>query len=388
MKTFASKLLIMLSCFAFLGNFLPWCDSPKKENSDKEILSIMQNYAQAISGEVSEVSTGTFDWYNSSEYEAYDGRDPYTITGYSFVASGVTERPNTEEYFDGWTINYLWDGFRSSSTEIIKDRFLCIYDSYLEQDIPEELIFGYSDDPTDEENERIEQLWEEFYAKATYAMEVSCGEIPEQAILLRDFDYDLYGIKNFDDGTIRGGNLYLFENEMKKDDLYFDHVVSEENSISLRNYKGEVGSIDTKSCIDKNQKKHDYTFKFYWDNNGIVNFYEWCADKVESDFRVTEQGMIDTLIKKTGYKYQGNENHKRVSYYIDSVMKNYVTITIYDLDQDGYDAFNLLMEKTPQGRKTLFEWTWYSIDPDTCEELFQHDHEITEFSFLLTCPRG
>ena len=388
MKTFASKLLIMLSCFAFLWTFLPWCDSPKKENSDKEIFAIVQHYAQAISGEVSEVSTGTFDWYNSSEYEAYDGRDPYTITGYSFVASGVTERPNTEEYFDGWTINYLWDGFRSSSTEIIKDRFLCIYDSYLEQDIPEELIFGYSDDPTDEENERIEQLWEEFYAKATYAMEVSCGEIPEQAILLRDFDYDLYGIKNFDDGTIRGGNLYLFENEMKKDDLYFDHVVSEENSISLRNYKGEVGSIDTKSCIDKNQKKHDYTFKFYWDNNGIVNFYEWCADKVESDFRVTEQGMIDTLIKKTGYKYQGNENHKRVVYYVDSVMKNYVTITIYDLDQDGYDAFNLLMEKTPQGRKTLFEWTWYSIDPDTCEELFQHDHEITEFSFLLTCPRG
>ena len=65
--------------------------------------------------------------------------------------------------------------------------------------------------------------------------------------------------------------------------------------------------------------------------------------------------MIDTLIKKTGYKYQGNENHKRVVYYVDSVMKNYVTITIYDLDQDDYDAFNLLMEKTPQGRKTLFE---------------------------------
>ena len=388
MKNLVSKLLITLSCFAFLGTLLSGCDSTKKANADKEILSIMQNYAQALSGEVSEITTGSFEWYNSSEYEAYDGRDAYMITGYYFMASGVSKSPDVADYFDGWTINYIGDGFRSSSTEIIKDRWLCLYDSYLEQDIPEELIFGYSDENTDEENERIDQLWEDFYAKVTYTMEVSCGKLPEQALLLRDFNYDLYGTKNFDDGTIRGGNLYLFENEMKKDDLYFDHVVSEEKSISLRNYKGEVGSIDNKSCIDKNQKKHDYTFKFYWDNNGIVNFYEGCADKVDFDFTVTEQGTIDTLIKKTGYKYQGNENHKRVSYYIDNVMKNYVTATIYDFDQDDYDAYNVLLEKTPQGRKTLFEGAGYSIDPEKCEELFQHDHEITEFSFLLTCPRG
>ncbi|MBQ7075032.1 hypothetical protein IJM86_08600 [bacterium] len=107
MKNFVSKVLITLSCFAFLGTFLSGCDSTKKENADKEILSIMQNYAQALSGEVSEITTGSFEWYNSSEYEAYDGRDAYMISGYYFMASGVAKSPDIADYFDGWTINYL-----------------------------------------------------------------------------------------------------------------------------------------------------------------------------------------------------------------------------------------------------------------------------------------
>jgi len=76
---------------------------------------------------------------------------------------------------------------------------------------------------------------------------------------------------------------------------------------------------------------------------------------VNTDFTLIEQGNIDTFIKKTGYSYQGNPNHDKVTYFIDNMMKNYITATIYDYDQEDYVGSNVLMEKTPQGRKTLFE---------------------------------
>jgi len=387
MKNSPIKCVIIMSVITLLGTFLSWCTSKKENNSD-ELMLFLQNYAQSLTWEVSPITTGTFEWYNSSEYDMSDGRAWYEMTGYSFSASGVRDMPDIANFFDGWQINYVGDGFRSSATEMFKDHNLCLLNTYLEQDIPEELIFWYSSENTDEENDKLDQLWDDFYSQVSYTVEVSCWKIPEQALLLSETNYNLYGNKNFDDGSIRGGNLYLFRDNININEKYFDVLFAENNWITLRNYQWEVGSITKKSCTDKNHKVHPYTFQFYWSTDGNVNFYEGCADKVKSEFTVAEQGTIDTFIKKTGYSYQGNPNHNKVTYFIDNMMKNYITATIYDYDQEDYVGSNVLMEKTQKGRKTLFEWTWYSIDPDTCEELFQYDHEITEFSFLLNCPRG
>jgi len=50
-------------------------------------------------------------------------------------------------------------------------------------------------------------------------------------------NYDLYGTKNFDDGSIRGGNLYLFHDNININEKYFDVLFAENNGITLRNYQ-------------------------------------------------------------------------------------------------------------------------------------------------------
>ena len=65
-----------------------------------------------------------------------------------------------------------------------------------------------------------------------------------------------------------------------------------------------------------------------------------------------------------------------------------MNLNIYERLEDTYSNYQIIMEKTDDGRKVIFEWDWYEISDEQCEELNQYDNNLMDMFFLTMCPRG
>jgi len=94
-----------------------------------------------------------------------------------------------------------------------------------------------------------------------------------------------------------------------------------------------------------------------------------------------------TFMNKSKYQYKKNYDLNNVSYSIAEIIDKYMLVNIYEYDWT-YDAYQIIMENTENWWKVLFEWDGNEITGDQCEELNQHDNNLMDMFFLITCPRG
>lgn len=390
--------------------FLAGCNSeiwenPEVENVNRlnsnlpnnEVVSVMKDFLKDV-GKDAEIKEDTFSWLNYAEYDYnnYEGWY-YDITWYSLSITGVKDFPNVNKVFDGWYVHYVWDEIWGSAIDYSKDNILCSYFLSLEQEIPYELMNREWDYEDEEERAAYDKAWSDFYDIASYSVELSCGYLPEWIIQYKDFNYYAEWMEPFWYASFRWEVVNIFTPD-GVEDVYVDKISLEWDDISFEWYSIEW-KLEKAECIDGWEwDTHEYKISFdttrslYWDDgmeyDKQINHYEWCADRIDAEFVAGEEWTLDFLIKKTGYEYQRDFAHEDVSYAVWNIAWKYMLLNIYEVKGEEYDSYQVIMEKTDDGWKVLYEWDWNYAGDEKCEELNQYDNNLMDLFFLKSCPRG
>lgn len=393
-----NKLLFFCSAFWFLflvsgcdfGNSGTIGDS-NKNLPNNEVVSIMKNFEKEI-GVDAVINEDIFERLNAAEYDYYNysGEWYYNITWYSLVVTGVKELPNIDKVFDWWYVNYVWDEIWGSAIDFYSDNILCSYFLSLEQEIPSELM-AWDWDLTGEDYDTYNATWDDFYDKATYYLNLSCWYLPEWVISYKDFNFYWEWMEPFWYASFRWENIYLFNPEWVNE--YSIRTIKKQWDNLTFNWFNVDWILEKAECLDWwKWDIHDYKISFditnqlRWDDEVI--HYDWCADKINPKFIVGEEWTLDTFVKKSNYKYTGNLWNWDIFYSIVGIAWKYMFVNIYTFNWNNYDSYQVLMEEIDDWWNVLYEWDWYGISDEKCEELNQYDHSLMDLFFLISCPRG
>ena len=192
--------------------------------------------------------------------------------------------------------------------------------------------------------------------------------------------------------SFRWESVYLFTPDWVED-YYIQSIKHQWDNYTISWYSINW-KIEKTDCLDWwKWDIHDYTISFDITNESNlvdgddITHYEWCADKIDPLFAIWEEGTLDTFIKKTNYKYSGNYSNENVFYSITDIASKYMYVNFYQYNWNDYDNYQLLMEETDDWWNVLYEWNWYGISPEKCEELNQYDNNLMDLFFLIVCPR-
>jgi hypothetical protein len=201
--------------------------------------------------------------------------------------------------------------------------------------------------------------------------------------------------------SIRWDYIMLMTPNFSKD-IYIDNLKADWNSINFKWYNLDW-KLEKTNCIDEGAWENhdykisfDYTYSIYWDDWIIegeeTSHYEWCADAIDLWFISWEEWTLDWFVKKSWYKYSWeymwNFKKENINYTIDDIVNNYVQVTVYWVEWDEFENYQIIMEKNNDKWNFLYEWKWYEISDDECERLNQYDNNLMDMFFLTSCPRG
>jgi len=404
------RLLWILS-FLWITLVIAWCDNINTNTSNtktilpenSEISYVMKELAKETKTDISNIKEDSFERYNYAEHEydaPYDENNGYyNISWYSLQIKGLKELPNRNRIFDWWHVFYVWDEISASAIEYSKDNIICSYFLALEQEIPTELLaWMYGED---EDEDALNKAWDDFYEIATYEVDLSCWNIPQNTLQLKNFNYNAEGMEPFWSASIRWDYIMLMTPNFSKD-IYIDNLKADWNSINFKWYNLDW-KLEKTNCIDEGAWENhdykisfDYTYSIYWDDWIIegeeTSHYEWCADAIDLWFISWEEWTLDWFVKKSWYKYSWeymwNFKKENINYTIDDIVNNYVQVTVYWVEWDEFENYQIIMEKNNDKWNFLYEWKWYEISDDECERLNQYDNNLMDMFFLTSCPRG
>ena len=376
------SLIALLSWLLFLNGCEFWWETPTNSNlPENEVTSIMKSYAKRLKLKESDIKEENFYWYNYTDIDDTDNE----ILWYNIKKSGIKpeDLPSTTEFFDGWQVNYIWDEIWGSVIDYQKDNIICSQWLFYDQEIPYELmVWEWEDEEYDEE--KYNNARDEFSKTITYSVDLSCGFKPEWSYSTYDFYFDAEGMEPFWSLSIRWSKLTRFDPEKIKD-YYVSTLKKDGENIHFSGYNIEW-DLTKEACIDGGKwDTHEYKIQIVMEWDMV---YEWCADQYDTDFVIWEEWTLWNFVKKTNYQYKWNYKRENVSYDVFEMINNYVQVGLYEVDWENYNSTQLIMEKTDNWRKVLYEWDGYEVDYDKCEELLQYDNNLMEMFFLVNCPRG
>jgi len=343
---------------------------------DNAVVSIISKYANEINMWKSQITQEEFQWHNFADPE----NTWYNILWYSIEKSGIKNDnlPDTAQFFDGRHAEYVWDEIWWSMIEYMKDGIICYNYLFYDQEIPDELMVW----EWDYDEEEFIEKWNDFQKDLTYNTKLICGFIPKWAPLYQNLYFNAFGEEPYWNMSIRWNSIMRFDAD-NADYYYISSMNMDGDNINFDWYDIQW-EIIKESCIDGGKwDTHEYKIQvvIQWDMA-----YMWCADKFDSDFMVWEEWTLWNFVKKTNYQYKWTTKREHINYDILDMTNNYVYVSLFENNTEDYDPIQIIMEKTDDGRKVLYEWS-YDIDPDTCEELNQYDHDLMEMFFLRNCPR-
>ena len=366
---------------------------------NNEVVSIIKNFANEMNIPESNIKETSIDWYNAAEYnyDNYDESYYHTVSWYTIAGNWLKDLPDMAQILDWWYVYYLWDEIWWAVIQYSKDNIICNYYNSLEQEIPMELMEREWDLNDESEMEAYDKARSDFYEKATYTVEFSCGFAPEWMAQYKDFSFYGEWMEPFWYASLNWTHINIFTPDGVKEQ-YIDTLKYDWENIEFKWYNVNW-KLEKSDCIDWwKWDTHEYTISFdvnkysYADDGTEYNewpiHYEWCADKIDADFIIWEEWTIDTIINKTNYQYTRWVDHDKVSYTVSDIAWKYMNLNIYERLEDTYSNYQIIMEKTDDGRKVIFEWDWYEISDEQCEELNQYDNNLMDMFFLTMCPRG
>lgn len=375
--------LTLSGCFWTNENPEQWNKAPAKE--DKEVISILEKFADELNVDKGNIKPSEFDRTNfdNQPYEEY------TLNGYTLAEiKGVATKNliETSKFFDWWHVNYIGDEAFWSRIEYTNDNIICYYSLSLEQQIPYELMVW--EDENWNEITDYEERWKEFQEIATYETELTCWRLPENTHRLTDYNFDLAGAEPFWNAAMRGWKIML--NDVNWIKYFFPDTVNQEWDIIEFSWYNIKWMIKKAKCSnDWLGEEHDYTANFTFTTDDWELFYEWCADEIEFEFTESEEWTLKNFIKKTNYNYTQEYDANELNYVIQEITDNYMQVNFYINEENWeYHNYQAIFEKVDNAWKVIYEGEGYSISDDECEELNQYDNNLMEMFFLVTCPRG
>ncbi len=366
-------------------NFLwnnPWWDLDPDTTiiqlPDNQVVSLMKDFANKLNLKEQAIQPEVFQWHNFADLE----NTGYYISWYSIQKSGLKSEaiPNSTKFFDGRHVNHIWDGIGWSLIEYSNNDIICYQSLFYDQEIPYELLeweWDYADGEFDKARDK-------FLEKVTYNTELTCWFMPEGAPTFSDLYFDAAWQEPFRNLSIRWQNLTRFDPE--NIEHYYTYSLTKNGDKFIFDWYNIHWYITKQDCIDSGKwDTHEYSIQVVreWD---IA--YIWCADKYDTDFIVWEEWTLQNFVKKTNYQYKWNSKRENISYVVFEMINNYMHVSLYEIEWNNYEPTQLIMEKTDNWRKVLYEWDGYDVDDDTCEDLLQYDNNLMEMFFLVYCPRG
>ena len=353
--------------------------------TDKEVLWILEKFDDQLNLDKSNIIEEDFEWIN------YNTSPSTWIIVHWFSLSWVSsilpsDMIDTSKFFNWWTVNYVWDEIHWSRVEFSKNNIFCYYNMSLEQEFPYELMAWEDKDwnPVD-----IEKWWEEFYKKATYSIDLRCWRLPKNIHRLIDQNYDIAWQEPFWNASIRWWRVTLFDTNWVHY-YYPDFLKYDWDRIEISWYH-ILWFLENSGCFDEwIWLSHWYTASFDFINENEDPFhYEWCADIANFDFVQWEEWTLSHFIEMTNYDYNHEYNIDDVNYIIAEVINNYMEVKFYINDKNWeHHDFQVIMEKVGNNREVLFDWNYDQITDEECGELNQHDNNLMDMFFLVSCPRG
>ena len=364
---------------------------------DNEVTSVMKNFLKGTNADA-KIEEDTFEWLNYAEYD-YNNYNEwyYDITWYTLSITGVKAFPDVNKIFDGWYVRYIWDEVWWSAIDYSKDNIICSYFLSLEQEIPYELLNREWDYDDEQQQAEFDKKRSEFYDIASYSVNLSCGYIPEWAILFKDFNFYGEWMEPFWRTNIAWDYISIFTPD-GMEEHYIDTVKSEWDNFSFKWYDFDW-KLEKSDCLDWwKWDIHEYKISFdvnkysYWDDwvrrDEWTIHYEWCADKENPKFIPWEEWSLENFIKKSWYNYTKNYDQDKISYNVAGKIGKYMLVNFYMVNGDEYDSYQNIIEESENGFKVLYEWEWYDISDEECEKLNQYDNNLMDMFFLKSCPRG
>ena len=402
-KSFAYLMLLAIFCIPTLYG----CDTNTNNSSEWTTLSISTIWNDELWNTVKSIATqlntenikkSELERYNLAQYDYSKNNyeKEYILPWYSISITWQKETPNTFKLFDGWNVFYAWDEIWVSVAEYTNDNIICNYFQFLEQTIPNELMAMEYDIESEEEIAEFNKKRDDFFAKATYSVEITCSYLPEWVIRFQTFNYKAEWMEPFRYASLQWEYVHIFESE-EMSEYFTSYLSSNKKNINFSGYN-IAWKIEKSDCVDDwKWDTHEYKIAFdvtpsKLNSEGIEikeesKHYEWCADKFNPEFSAWEEWMMSSFMNKSKYQYSRNYDLNNVSYSIAEIIDKYMLVNVYEYDWT-YDAYQIIMEDTENWWKVLFEWDWNEITDDKCEELNQHDHNLMDMFFLITCPRG
>ena len=373
-------LIALFSWLLLLNGCEFWWTSTTSNLPDNEVTSIVRSFAKQLKLKDSDITQETYYRYNYTDMDNVDNE----IQWYGIQKSGVKpdDLPDTTEFFDGRRVEYIWDEIWWSLVDYYKDNIVCSRWLFYDQEIPYELMVWEWDDE-DYDEEAYNNARDEFSKTITYNIDLDCWFIPEWVITSKDFYFNADGQEPFWSLSIRWTQMTRFDPENVKD-YYVSTLTKNGNNIHFDWYDIQW-DLTKEACIDGGKwDTHEYKIQIVreWDMA-----YMWCADRYDTDFVIWEEWTLWNFVKKTNYQYKWNSKRDDISYYVYGMINDYMAVWLYQNVEEYYDPTQLLMEKTNNWRKVLYEWS-YEVDYDKCEELLQYDNNLMEMFFLVNCPRG
>ena len=359
-----------------------WWQEPINSNlPENEVASIMKSFAKQLRLKETDIKEESFYRYNYVDSENPENE----LLWYGVQKSWIKEKdlPNTTEFFDGRQVEYIWDEIWWSVIDYYKGNIVCSQWLFYDQEIPYELMAWERDEEDEDNEEAYEQARKEFNDKVTYNIQLLCWFRPEWTVSAQDFYFDAEGMEPFWSMSIRWTEITRSDPE-KVEDYYISRLTKDGDNIHFEWYDIEW-DIVKEDCIDGGKwDTHEYKI------TGIIEWdigYMWCADKYDTDFVIGEEWTLQNFVKKTNYQYKWNTKRENVYYDVFGMANNYLYATLHENNGWEYNPIQLIMEKTNDWWKVLYEWS-YEVDYDKCEELFQYDNNLLEMFFLRNCPRG
>ena len=343
----------------------------------------MENFAEELNLKKSNIKPDKFE----RNLFNYSNDNWYTISWYLLTWTNIKPKKmiDTTKFFDWWKVDYLWDEAFWSFIQFMKDDLVCYYSIAYDQQIPYELLV-WEDENWNEID--YEEEWENFHKIATYSVELRCWKLPKNTLTLQQLSFDAYGQEPFWNASFRWSEIALFDVNWVS--YYFPQIINKIDDDIILSWYHINWILKKEICVDNGRwADHEYSVDMnYITDNGVELHYEWCADAIDLWFTPWEEGSLENFIEKTHYNYTTKCKVGETSYSISEIVGNYMHVNFYVNEENGdYHSYQVIMEKVDNEWKVLFEWDWYSISDEKCEELNQYDNNLMEMFFLTSCPR-
>ena len=179
--------LLWLATIIWCGILLSWCETSiiNTWNKNSEVIWALERFSEGINKDV-EIKEHNFQRFSFLDTEQSVIEIPWYSINFSWVK--FDDIPEANDIFNWWHVEDVSDEAFWSLVEFMTDKIVCNYSLVLEQSIPNELMEWEWD-----MDEEYNALWQEFYDKATYAIELSCWEFPEWTPKYDDLYFDAEG---------------------------------------------------------------------------------------------------------------------------------------------------------------------------------------------------